>query len=331
MGAVTGRINDPVLVIVDHEGASTLAPASNKTVRMARDLTDGPLYALSLTATPDTDSLGAAGADVVLVAQAEGFSPRVPAAVTDAALAAVARIQDPGAVLCTSSYRGRAVAAMLATRLDSGSAVDVSEIGIEDGTLVAHKTALAGAWSTKFRVTSGVPILAIRSGAGLSDEVREGEAVVSLLPFELSPAARAVEVVETTPIEAGARIGLNEADVAVVGGRGVDGNFEMVEELADELGGAVGATRVACDEGWVTRSAQIGQTGVSIAPKLYIGLGVSGAVHHTCGMLASEKIVAVVDDPDAPIVELADFSVIGDVKEVVPQALAALRNAAEQG
>ena len=112
---------------------------------------------------------------------------------------------------------------------------------------------------------------------------------------------------------------LAQARTVVVGGRGVDGDFDLVHSLADPLGAAVGATRVACDEGWIESSAQIGQTGLSIAPRLYIGLGVSGAVHHTSGIQGAGTIVAVCDDSEAPIFEMADYGVVGDVREVVPQ------------
>ena len=112
---------------------------------------------------------------------------------------------------------------------------------------------------------------------------------------------------------------LSEARTVVVGGRGVDGDFDLVRSLAQPLDAAVGATRVACDEGWIERSAQIGQTGETISPRLYIGLGVSGAVHHTSGIQGAGTVVAICDDSEAPIFEMADFGVVGDVTEVVPQ------------
>ena len=149
------------------------------------------------------------------------------------------------------------------------------------------------------------------------------------LSVELSPEACAVEVMSCVPDEEeGVR--LTEASTVVCGGRGVDGDFELVRSLADALGGAVGATRVACDEGWAPRAEQIGQTGLTVTPNLYIGLGVSGAIHHTVGMQSSHHIVAVCDDPDAPIFEIADFGVVGDVTEVVPAALAAIEEARSQ-
>jgi electron transfer flavoprotein alpha subunit len=134
-----------------------------------------------------------------------------------------------------------------------------------------------------------------------------------------------VRLVERTERPASGRPDLASAHVVVAGGRGTEGDFSAVEELADVLGAAVGATRVATDEGWIGHDAQIGQTGVTVSPRLYIGAGISGAVHHRGGMQASGTIVAVNSDPDAPIFEIADFGVVGDLFQVLPQAAAELR------
>ena len=141
----------------------------------------------------------------------------------------------------------------------------------------------------------------------------------------VSDKARRVTLVERTERPASGRPDLGSASIVVVGGRGTEGDFSVVEELADVLGGAVGATRVATDEGWIGHDAQIGQTGVTIAPRLYVGVGVSGAVHHRGGMQASGTIVAINSDPDAPIFEIADFGVVGDLFTVLPQAVAEIR------
>lgn len=145
-----------------------------------------------------------------------------------------------------------------------------------------------------------------------------------------SPEALAVEVLSSSVQEGSGRVSLSEASTVVVAGRGTNGEMDIVESLADELGAAIGATRVVCDEGWASRTLQIGQTGVSVSPNLYIGLGVSGAIHHTVGMQSSGHIIAVCDDPDAPIFEIADFGVVGDLFDVVPQALEAIRAAREE-
>lgn len=321
------KLTSSLLVQVDHEPDGQLSVASRKLLALASTLTDGQLVVLSFEDS-DVSALAELGADRVLIARADGFSPRIPGAVADALAAVVDSLgSDLGAVLLSSTYLGRSAAAMFASRQGIGAAVDIASVEIEDGVLTGHKSALAGTWITTVAASQGTPVLAVRPGVGPDEGMTTtaGNATtLEPLPFELSKGSAAVEVVSSQRQPAGERISLGDADVAVVAGRGIDGDVSLVESLADALGGAIGATRVVCDEGWLPRSAQIGQTGVSIAPKLYIGLGVSGAVHHTCGMLASERIVAVVDDPDAPILELADFAVIGDVNEVVPQALEAL-------
>ncbi len=324
---MSNRLTTTLLVQVDHEPDGSLAAASGKLLALASTLTDGPVVALSFV-EPDVAELAALGADRVLFARAEGFSPRVTGGVADALTSAVAFLGDDlGAVLLSSTYIGRGAAAMFAARQGIGAAVDIASVEVEEGILVGHKSALAGTWITTVAADEGTPVLAVRPGIGpgIGAEVTAGSATqIEPLSFELSRGVGAVRVVSSQKQPAGARISLGDADVAVVAGRGIDGDVSLVENLADALGAAIGSTRVVCDEGWLPRNTQIGQTGVSIAPKLYLGLGVSGAVHHTCGMLASEKIAAVVDDPDAPILEIADFAVVGDVNEVVPQALEAL-------
>ncbi len=324
---MSNRLTSALLVQVDHEPDGSLAAASGKLLALASTLTDGPVVALTFV-EPDVTELAALGGDRILFAQAEGFSPRVPGGVADSlAFAADLVGDDLGAILLGSTYVGRAASAMFAARRGVGAAVDLASVAVEEEILVGRKSALAGTWITTVAANEGTPVLAVRPGVGPDEdaEVTGGSATqVEPLPFELSKGAAAVRVVSSQKQPAGARISLGDADIAVVAGRGIDGDVSLVEDLADALGGAIGSTRVVCDEGWLPRSTQIGQTGVSIAPKLYLGLGVSGAVHHTCGMLASERIVAVVDDPDAPILEIADFAVVGDVNEVVPQALEAL-------
>lgn len=331
------QTHKPVLVIVGNDSEGVLAESSAKIVRLAAALTTGKVYALSIDTQADTENLAGAGADTVFTPASVGYSPRIPQAVADVAVAALGKVAEDsgedgstntvGFVLTVGTYLGRAVTALLAATLNVGGGTDVSEVTVNAGTVVATKSALGGSWLTQFRATGSFPVLAVRPGMGLDADAlapsTSDVSVVELAP-ELSQAARSVEVVSSTLEPQGSRASLGDADVVVVGGRGVDGDFTIVEALADALGGAAGATRVACDEGWVARSAQIGQTGLNIAPTLYVGLGVSGAVHHTCGMLGSETIVAVVDDPDAPIVELADFTVIGDLFDVIPQALEAL-------
>ena len=316
----------PVLVLADHAaGQARLTPAVGQLLTLARSLTSGGVDALVLTDAIDMEALGALGADRVLSAPL-GAAARASVAAADAVVAAL-EAGSYGLVLLPSDYRGREIAGAVAATTDAGVVSGASSVSYDGGVLEIAKTALAGSWSMRIVVEGQTPVVGVASGA--VDEARAASPTtpaVESLEVVLSPRAQAVAVLASTPEDTGG-VSLADASTVVVGGRGVDGDFTMVKELADALGGAVGATRVACDEGWAPRGEQIGQTGLSVSPNLYVGLGVSGAVHHTVGMQSSAHIVAVCDDPDAPIFELADFGVVGDVAEVVPQALDEIRKA----
>lgn len=318
-------LNAPVLVVVDHLRGALTTPSA-EILTLARQLAgDGEVVAMSLDPDPDVARLGAYGAATVHVPDLAGLPAESSAVAGEAVLAVCAQVR-PAAVLLVSSFAGKELAARLAVSLASGAVVDATAVEVREGAVTASKPVFAGTWSTTCAVTRGTPVVAVKPTSVEAVEVTGPvEARVAGVPVEFSAAARAVELVSRTERPAGGRPPLAEAKVVVVGGRGVDGDFSLVEELADEIGGAVGATRVATDEGWIDHSAQVGQTGVTISPRLYIGAGVSGAVHHTAGIQAAETIVAVTDDPDAPIFEMADFGVVGDLNDVLPQAIAELR------
>ncbi|MBV7364046.1 electron transfer flavoprotein subunit alpha/FixB family protein [Actinomycetaceae bacterium TAE3-ERU4] len=320
------KFDKPILVVVDHTGNEeqgyTLTAASEKLLKVAATLTSDSVFALALTPSPQMDALGRCGVSKVLVPDLAGRSPRVSAVVADAVKAAARVLGEPLAtVMCVSNYRGREVASILGAHFKSGAAVDVTEVSIESGELLAKKNVLGGQWDTTFSIPSGLPIVAMRPGAGHANEVIEVP-TPGIIPFVVNFASStdAVELISSTeqPNEGPS---LGEAEVVVCVGYGTDGDLDLPKELASRLNGALGATRVVCDEGWLDRSRQIGQTGVSVAPKLYIGVGVSGAVHHTCGIQAAQKIVAVVDDSEAPLVQMSDFAVIGDFQDILEQAL----------
>ncbi|MDO4258957.1 MAG: electron transfer flavoprotein subunit alpha/FixB family protein [Actinomycetaceae bacterium] len=321
-------VDRPILVLVDHTEHGELAPASAQVLTAARTLTSGGIAALSTVATPDVAGLQRYGATDILIPELGGASPRVGAVVADALAAAAAEIA-PAAILCTANYLGREITGRLGVTLSGGAVVDAISLEFGDGGLSVTKSTLAGAWTTTALVTRGTPVVAVRPGAyeALPADPAGETPTVREVPVTLSAEATGITVVSSDAQSGSGRVPLTEAQVVVVGGRGTDGDFGPVEALADLLGGAVGATRVCSDEGWVPRSLQIGQTGVNISPNLYIGLGVSGAIHHTAGMQSSAHIVAVCDDPDAPIFEMCDFGVVGDLFEVVPQAISAIEKA----
>ncbi|MDO5081625.1 electron transfer flavoprotein subunit alpha/FixB family protein [Buchananella hordeovulneris] len=330
-------LNETLLVVVDHIGDQdagyTLTAPSAELLTLARTLTTGELVAVALNPAPDVAALARYGVSVVYTPRLADYSPRVPAVVADAVRACIRHAGvgtsegggEPAAVMCVSNYRGKEVAARLAVGQASGAVVDATAVQVVDGELVATKSVLSGTWTTSYRVTQGTPIIAVRpSSISAQPAAEPTDPVVVEVEVEFSAEAAAVQVESSVYQGTGGRVALTEARTVVCGGRGTDGDFTLVEQLADALDGAVGATRVCADEGWVERSLQIGQTGVSVAPRLYIGLGVSGAIHHTSGMQSAGTIVAVVDDEDAPIVEIADLTVIGDLREVVPAVLAEL-------
>ncbi|MDU0969327.1 MAG: electron transfer flavoprotein subunit alpha/FixB family protein [Actinomycetaceae bacterium] len=323
---MTEQLNDTILVVTDHTGNDedgyVLTEASKRLLTVARGLTTGPLVALALNQAPEVAALGAYGVTRVIAARLGHYSPRVPGIVADCVVAAAKECQ-PAAILNVSNARGRDVDAQVAVLLNAGASVDVAKVAVVDGNLVASKSVLGGTWETEFHMTRGIPVIALRTAGLPTEEVAEPTTPeVDALSVTFRESSKAVSVKSSIP---GAdTVSLTDASVVVCGGRGTQGDFTLVNQLAERLGGAVGATRVATEEGWIDRSAQVGQSGVAIAPNLYIGLGISGDIHHVSGIRGAKTIVAVCDDSEAPLFELADFGIIGDINEVIPQALRAL-------
>jgi len=329
--ALTETLAGPVLVLLDHAPDGTLRAAVRELVTIARDLgavegvwvDDAGTGAPVGPGTVVLHELGELGLGVVVAVDLAGADPRLTGVVGDA-LAAVAAGRHAAAVLVTSSFENKEIAATIGVRAGAGVVVDASGVVVQEGRLVVDKTVLAGTWTTRCAVTTPLAVVAVKANAAQPTPAEVATSPeVEVLAVPSGPAA--VTVVEQTPRPASARPALGEAQVVVVGGRGTQGDFSAVEELADVLGGAVGATRVATDEGWIDHEAQIGQTGVTVAPRLYIGAGVSGAVHHRGGMQSSGTIVAVNSDPESPIFEIADLGIVGDLFSVLPQASAELR------
>ncbi len=234
-----------------------------------------------------------------------------------AALAAIVEKDSPAAVLIASSARGKEIAGRLAVRIDSGILTDVIDL---DAELVATQSVFGGSTTVHSAVVHGTPVITIR---GNSVEAILGSGPLSHedFPFIYDGADRA-RVVSQAPAVKGGRPELTEAAIVVSGGKGTDGNFAPVEALADALGAAVGASRAATDAGWYPHSLQVGQTGKTVSPQLYVAAGISGAIQHRAGMQTSKTIVAINKDPEAPIFDVADFGVVGDLFAVLPQATA---------
>jgi electron transfer flavoprotein alpha subunit len=221
---------------------------------------------------------------------------------------------SPGAVLIGSSAEGKEIAARLAIKTGSGLITDA--VDIEEGP-VTTQSVFAGSYTVKAKVTQGTPIITVKPNSAAPVEA-EGAGELEEFAVTVSDVAKGAQIVASQPRKATGRPELTEAAIVVSGGRGTGGKFEPVEDLADALGAAVGASRAAVDSGWKPHSYQIGQTGKTVSPQLYIAAGISGAIQHRAGMQTSKTIVAVNKDDEAPIFELVDFGVVGDLHSVLP-------------
>jgi electron transfer flavoprotein alpha subunit len=262
------------------------------------------------------DKLAEYGAAKVYVAADEELTSYVVAPKV-ALLAQLVNEKSPGAVLVAATAEGKEVAGRLAVRTGSGVLTDV--VDVADG-FVAEHSIFGGGIIAHAKVTTGTPIIAVRpnSVAPEASPVTPAEEQVSVA---LSDTDKAAKIVEKVVQEKGERPDLTEAAIVVSGGRGVGGaeNFSIIEGLADSLGAAVGASRAATDAGWYPHQFQVGQTGKTVSPQLYIAVGISGAIQHRAGMQTSKTIIAINKDPEAPIFELVDFGVVGDLFQVAPQ------------
>jgi electron transfer flavoprotein alpha subunit len=263
------------------------------------------------------EQLAEYGAAKVYVAESDDIENFLVAPKAEV-LAQLVAEKSPAAVVIPSSPEGKEVAARLAVKTGSGFLTDVIEIAT-DGT--ATQAAFAGATVVHSRVTAGTPIYTVR-GNSVTPTPAPAAATEETVTVQLSDAAKAARVVDRVVEQKSSRPELTEAAIVVSGGRGVASaeNFSVIEGLADSLGAAVGASRAAVDSGFYPHTFQVGQTGKTVSPQLYIAVGISGAIQHRAGMQTSKTIVAVNKDPEAPIFELADFGIVGDLNTVVPAA-----------
>lgn len=262
------------------------------------------------------DRLAEYGAGKVYVAADEELTSYVVAPKA-ALLAQLVGERSPAAVLVAATGEGKEIAGRLAVKTGSGVLTDV--VDVADG-FVGEHSIFGGAIIAHAKVKTGTPIIAVRpnSVAPVASPATPAEEQVSVT---LSDADKGARIVEKVVQEKGERPDLTEAAIVVSGGRGVGGaeNFKIIEGLADSLGAAVGASRAATDAGWYPHSFQVGQTGKTVSPQLYIAVGISGAIQHRAGMQTSKTIIAVNKDPEAPIFELVDYGVVGDLFQVAPQ------------
>jgi electron transfer flavoprotein alpha subunit len=262
------------------------------------------------------DQLAEYGAAKIYVAESDDIASHSVAPKAEA-LAAVAQQASPAAILLPSTFENKEIAARLAVKLGSGLIYDA--VGFDAEGNVTQQI-FGGAITTTSKVTTGAPVITVRPNS-FAPEASAGAAEEVAVSVTVSDAAKSAKIVDSVVEEKGSRPQLSDASVVVSGGRGIGNadNFAIIEKLADSLGAAVGASRAVVDAGWVPHTMQVGQTGVTVSPQLYIAVGISGAIQHRAGMQTSKTIVAINKDPEAPIFELADFGVVGDLFQVAPQ------------
>lgn len=311
-----------VLVYVDHVDGAVRKPTL-ELLTLARRIGEPVAVALGNGAADTAATLAEYGAVKVLTADAPEFADYLVVPKVDALQAAYKVVSAGGslaAVLVPSSAEGKEIAARLAVRIDSGIITDAVDLEAGDEGPVATQSVFAAAFTTKSRVSNGTPVITVKPNSA-AVEAAPAAGAMEALSVTFSDQATGTRITSRTPRESTGRPELTEAAIVVSGGRGVGGaeNFPLVEALADSLGAAVGASRAAVDAGWYPHTNQVGQTGKSVSPQLYIATGISGAIQHRAGMQTSKTIVAINKDAEAPIFDLVDYGVVGDLFEVVPQ------------
>jgi electron transfer flavoprotein alpha subunit len=307
-----------VLVLVEHDG-ETVKKVTGELLTLARQFGEPAAVWIGAGAEGGRERLAEFGAAKVYVADGGDIDDYVVAPTAEVLAGLVAQ-KSPAAVLLAATGEGKEVAGRLAVKIGSGVITDAVGLTAGDGGLVAEQSIFGGAIVVQSTVKTGTPIIAVRPNS-VAAEPAPAAAEIEPAGVELSDAAKAARITERVVAERGERPELTEAAIVVSGGRGVGNadNFALIEKLADSLGAAVGASRAATDAGWYPHQFQVGQTGKTVSPQLYLAVGISGAIQHRAGMQTSKTIMVINKDPEAPIFELADFGVVGDLFQVVPQ------------
>jgi electron transfer flavoprotein alpha subunit len=304
-----------ILVLAEHDGEA-VKKVTFELVTLARKFGEPAVVWTGSGADAAQSRLAEYGAAKVYVAEGADFDEYVVAPKVEL-LAELISQKSPSAVLLASTAEGKEIGGRLAVKTSSGILTDV--VGLGDD-FTAEQLIFGGAINVTAKVRTGTPIIAVRPNA-VSPEPAAGPATIEPVSVTISDQAKAAKVLERVVQQRGERPELTEASIVVSGGRGVGSaeNMALIEKLADSLGAAVGASRAVTDAGWYPHQFQVGQTGKTVSPQLYVAVGISGAIQHRAGMQTSKTIMVVNKDPEAPIFELADFGVVGDLFKVVPQ------------
>jgi electron transfer flavoprotein alpha subunit len=307
-----------VLVLVDAvevDGVRKVTKPTLELLTIARRLGDPSAVVIGAADTEVTGTLKKYGAAKIYTVDDADTKDYLVAPKAEA-LAQLVEKTSPAGVLVVSTGEGKEVAGRLAVKTGSGLITDAVDVA-EDGTTT--QSVFAGSFTVTAKVTKGTPIITVKPNSATPEEA-PAEGAEEAFPATISDAAKGARITGSEPRKASGRPELTEAAIVVSGGRGTGGNFEPVEAFADSLGAAVGASRAAVDSGWYPHSFQVGQTGKTVSPQLYVANGISGAIQHRAGMQTSKTIVAVNKDEEAPIFELVDFGVVGDLHAVLPAA-----------
>jgi electron transfer flavoprotein alpha subunit len=306
-----------ILVLVDHVDGAVRKPTL-ELLTLAGRLGEPSAVFFGAGAEQAKDTLAEYGAEKVYASDEAAFADFLVAPKAEA-LAQLVGQASPAAVLIPSNAEGKEIAGRLAIKIESGLITDAVDVVAGDSGPEVTKSVFAGNHTVTTSVTKGTPIITVKPNA-VTPEQATGAASVEAFTPSISDAAKTARIVERKERQATGRPELTEAAIVVSGGRGTGGDFGPIEAFADSLGAAVGASRAVVDSGWYPHSYQVGQTGKTVSPQLYVAAGISGAIQHRAGMQTSRTIVAVNKDEEAPIFELVDFGVIGDLHKVLPQA-----------
>ncbi|HEY8822004.1 MAG TPA: electron transfer flavoprotein subunit alpha/FixB family protein [Dermatophilaceae bacterium] len=314
-----------VLVLVDHVDG-TVRKTTSELLTIARRIGEPSAVFIGGGFDAAKETLVRYGAEKVYRVES--------AEVTDYLVAPKAEVLEqlvasaaPAAVLISSSPEGKEIAARLAIKIGSGLITDAVDVQAgEAGAVRTTQSVFAGGYTVQAMVTKGTPIITVKPNSAAPEEVL-GAATEEVVEVSISEGAKGARITDRQPRASTGRPELTEAAIVVSGGRGTGGDFSKVEDFADSLDAAVGASRAAVDAGWYPHANQVGQTGKQVSPQLYVAAGISGAIQHRAGMQTSKTIIAVNKDEEAPIFELVDFGVVGDLFTVLPQATEAIKAA----